>query len=180
MNLKKWIIFLIIIFAGILCRTYLFNTFFKYKINREKSVSTINNQNLKDELDNNETNNSIDDIIENSLVNTSSDLSFTFNKCNNNVNLLVESKKANCIGYSAFLASVLNYTIKKQGLNNQWKVHHQVGEIYFLNENINKHFDSKFFKDHDFVTIENIKTKEVVAIDATVYDYLKIDRVALK
>lgn len=179
--MKKWIIFLIIIFAAIFCRKYLFNAFFRYEIIKERSVSKITNKDLKNNLDKDEnSHDSVENIIQNSLDETSSRLIFTFNKCHTEVNRLVESKKTNCIGYAGFLASVIQYKIDQNGLNNQWKIHHQVGEIYFLDENINKHFDSKFFKDHDFVTVENIETNEVIAVDATVYDYLKIDRVTLK
>jgi len=49
-----------------------------------------------------------------------------------------------------------------------------------MNENINRHFNSEFFRDHDFVTVENVKTKETIGIDATVYDYFRIDRIKLK
>ena len=34
---------------------------------------------------------------------------------------------------------------------------------------------SKLFKDHDFVTIENKITEEIVAVDPTVNDYLRIE-----
>lgn len=178
--MKKWIILLIIIFAGIFCRKYLFNEFFRYEIIKERPISKITNQALKSNLDENKSINSVEKIIQNSLDETSTSLNFTFNKCDTEVNSLVESKKTNCIGYAGFLASVIQYKIDQNGLNNQWKVHHKVGEIYFLNENINKYFSSGFFKDHDFVTVENTETNEVIAVDATVYDYLKIDRIKLK
>lgn len=177
--MKKWWIFLIIIFIAILCRTYLFKIFFTYNVIKERTVSNVANEKLKEKLDN-EKDNSIEDIIESSLDETASDLNFTFDHCDNETNKLVESKKANCIGYSAFLASIIKFKLNQNELTNQWKVHHKVGEIYFLNENINKYFDSKFFKDHDFVTVENVETKEVIAIDATIYDYFKINRIRLK
>jgi hypothetical protein len=158
----------------------LFNAFFKYDIIKERSVSEITNQKLKKHLEENRSRNSIESIINDSLKETASDLNFTFNRCDNETNKLVESKKANCIGYSSFLASLIKYKLRQTGLNNQWKVHHKVGEIYFLNGNINQYFTSKFFKDHDFVIVENIETHEVIAVDATVYDYLKIDRIRLK
>lgn len=178
----KWGISLMIIFAVIICRTYLFMFFFKYEIIRESAmpISIITNQKLLNDLETNETEDSIDNIIQNALKKTSSDLSFTFNKCHSEVNHLVESKEANCIGYAGFLSAVVRYKLDRSKLDKQWKVHHKVGKIYFLNENINKYFDSNFFKDHDFVTVENTETKEVIAIDGTVYDYFKIKRVQLK
>jgi len=50
-----------------------------------------------------------------------------------------------------------------------------VEQLYFLGTNIHKYFNSSFFKDHDFVTIENKTTGEIFAVDPTVNDYLRID-----
>ncbi|WBV59760.1 hypothetical protein PFY12_11900 [Chryseobacterium camelliae] len=180
--MKKWVVFLMIIFAIVICRTYLFMSFFKYEIIRESAapVSVITNQKLLDDLKTSRSEDAIDNIIQDALRKTSSDLSFTFNKCYNEVNHLAESKNANCIGYAGFLSAIIQYKLNKSRHDKQWKVHHKVGKIYFLNENINKFFDSNFFKDHDFVTVENIETKEIIPIDGTVYDYFKINRVQLK
>ena len=51
---------------------------------------------------------------------------------------------------------------------------HQIGQLHYLEINIHKYFNSSFFKNHDFVTIENRETEEIIAVDPTVNDYLYI------
>ena len=57
----------------------------------------------------------------------------------------------------------------------KWNAKPQIGQLYFLGTNIHKYFNSSFFEDHDFVTIENKSTGEILAVDPTVNDYLNID-----
>lgn len=164
----------------VICRTYLFRIFFSYDTIKERKVLDITNEKLKNRLKETENNTSVEDLIQNSLKETASTLSFSFDKCDHETDKLVETKKENCIGYSAFLASVIQFKLKQSGLENEWKVQHNVGEIYLVNENINRHFNSGFFRDHDFVTVENVKTNETIGIDATLYDYFRIERIKLK
>jgi len=49
--------------------------------------------------------------------------------------------------------------------------------LYLFGINIHQFFTSSFLKDHDFVVIKSID--ENYAIDATIYDYLKIKKVCL-
>lgn len=172
--MKKFYTFLVIILLIVLVRSFLFNFFFSYKIIDERKVlkleQKVSNKNSK----------SVEDIIHDELNETSSLLSFTFNKCDNDPNKLLESKKANCIGYSAFLSASINNKFYLESLNNEWKAEHKVGEIYFLGYNIHPLFKSKFFKDHDFVVIENRKTNEIIAVDPALYDYFKISKIKLK
>jgi hypothetical protein len=65
--------------------------------------------------------------------------------------------------------------LKRYNLADRWTAKPQIGQLYFLGTNIHKYFNSAFFKDHDFVTIENKKTGEILAVDPTVNDYLHID-----
>ena len=90
-------------------------------------------------------------------------------------NKLITSRKAHCIGYASFFATTCNYLLKKYNLSDQWTAKPKVGQLYFIGQNIHKYFNSPFFKDHDFVTIENKKTDQIFAVDPTVYDYLLID-----
>ncbi len=173
--MKKFGIFILIIGTLLVFRSYLFNLFFTYKITGQREISTIQNHILSDKKQM-----SIEEIIKINLKETSSLLSFTFDKCENNPDKLIKTKKANCIGYSAFFASVTANSLKSANLNSEWKVKHQMGEIYFLNVNINQHLKSNFFKDHDFVTIENSKTKEIIAVDPSLFDYFRINNIKLK
>lgn len=175
--MKKRIIFLILIFAGMFFgRGFLYRTFFSYETIRERQIYPFENENFK----NDKPDRDIEEIIEGGLKHTSSLLTFSFGPCENDPNLLFRAKKANCIGYSALLAALIQAELRKDKLDKEWEVSHEVGEIYFLNKNINQYFTSKFFKDHDFVVVKNKETKERIAIDAALYDYFRINKITLK
>ena len=154
----------------------MFDRVFSYGIVKERKVYVLENNSSigSGSADN------IGELIQNSLKQTSSALKFSFGPCENDPNLLQRSGKANCIGYSALLAALLQAALNKHKLDKEWKVKHEVGEIYFLNKNINQYFTSKFFKDHDFVVLENTETKERIAMDASLYDYFRINKIRLK
>lgn len=172
--MKKLYIFLAIILFAILFRSFVFNFFFSYEIIEERKALK-----LKDKISDKNSKN-LDNIIHDGLVETSSLLDFTFNKCDTEPNKLLESKKANCIGYSAFFAALINNKFQLDDLNGEWIAKHKVGEIYFLGYNIHSLLNSKFFANHDFVVIENKKTNEIIAVDPTLYDYFRIEKIKLK
>ncbi len=174
--MKKWILFLIVIFAAVFGRNFLFSSLFSYEVIKERKLHPFESENFKDDEDAGEA----EEMIKNSLKQTSSVLAFSFGPCENDPSLLLKTKKANCIGYSAFMASSVREKLKKSGLSDDWEAVHVVGKIYFLNENINQYFTSEFFKDHDFVIIKNRKTKELIAVDPALYDYFRIDKIKLK
>lgn len=117
----------------------------------------------------------IEQIIKLGLKITSKQLNFTDSKNDIDPNKLIRSQTAHCVGYASFFASTCNFLLKKYNLEDKWTAKPQVGQLYFLGANIHKYFSSSFFKDHDFVTIENKKTGEIFAVDPTVNDYLYID-----
>lgn len=179
--MKKRILFLMLIFAVVLLRTPLFGFLFSYKIITEREpVAEIEDKELKAAAGKKAGVYNVEDIIQDAQEITASRLGFTFEKCGHEINALTVSQKANCIGYAAFLAAVIRYELRQQNLEDQWQVRHQVGNVYFLNTNMNRYIKSAFFRDHDFVTMENTQTGETVALDATVYDYLKINRIRLR
>lgn len=113
-------------------------------------------------------------IIQLSLSKTAGQLYFTAAKNDNDPNLLMYSKSANCIGYAAFFTTACNYFLKKNGLDAEWTVSPRIGQLYLLETNVHHWFRSPFFKDHDFVVLENRTTGAVWAVDPTVYDYGRI------
>lgn len=117
----------------------------------------------------------IEQIIKLGLSITSRQLKFTANKNDIDPNKLINSKTAHCVGYASFFATTCNYLFKKYTLSDRWTAKPQIGQLYFLGTNIHTYFNSSFFKDHDFVTIENKTTGEIFAVDPTVNDYLYID-----
>jgi hypothetical protein len=117
----------------------------------------------------------IESIVKIGLSLTSKQLNFTFDKNDNDPNKLVISKNAHCVGYASFFATTCNFLFEKYHISDSWVAKHQVGQLYFLETNVHKYISSSFFKNHDFVTIENKKTGEILAVDPTVNDYLNID-----
>jgi hypothetical protein len=122
---------------------------------------------------------SIESIIERSLNLTSGQLRFTNSSGISDPNKLIYTGTAHCVGYASFFTIICNGLLQKHGLADQWVAKAKVGELYFLDINVHQFFSSPFFKDHDFVVIENQKTGEFFAVDPTVNDYLHIDFVTL-
>lgn len=119
-------------------------------------------------------------IIKKTLIATSKKLNFTTSKADNNPNVLLKSSKAHCVGYAQFFALSCTILLKKSKLNHEWTAKPYVAQLYIFKKNIHNYFSSPFLKNHDIVVIENLKTKEKIAIDPTLYDYFLIDEVPLR
>lgn len=121
----------------------------------------------------------LNDLVDFALDMTINQLSFTFNKCSSNPNDLVKTGKANCIGYSSFFNSMMNYLLIKKQLNKRYECIHYVGKIYYAGQNINALFNDPFFKDHDFNMIKDIENKNTIIVDPSLYEYLGVKRIRL-
>lgn len=145
-----------------------------YEISNDKLRQYIRQNQLdKDSAD-------IQEIIKTSLALTSNTLDFTFSKKDENPNRLIDSKLANCIGYAAFFSAVCNYQLKEYDLSEEWGAIRKVGQLSVFGMNIHHFIEDPFFKDHDFVVIQNKVTDESYAVDPSMYDYLYIDFITLK
>ena len=122
----------------------------------------------------------IEDIIELGLSETARQLNFAISQNDNDPNKLIFSKTAHCIGYAAFFTTTCNYLLKKYDYGDKWQAKTQIGKLSLFGVDIHQFFNSAFFKDHDFVTIENKVTGEILTVDPTINDYLYIDFVSLK
>jgi hypothetical protein len=111
------------------------------------------------------------------LTITSNELNFT--AANNEIdpNKLIHTKTAHCVGYAAFCATTCNYLFHQYKLDDNWLARPQIGHLYLFGTDIHPYFHSAFFKDHDFVVIENKQSGEVYAVDPTVHDYVGIEYV---
>jgi hypothetical protein len=161
-----------------LFRGWLYRNLVTYKsIGHRTSYSALNKQ-LIDCINaktNELTNPGIEDVIQLGISVTSGQLNFTTEKNESDPNRLINTKTAHCVGYASFFATTCNYLLNKHNLADTWTAKPQVGQLYFLGINIHKYFNSSFFKDHDFVTIENNTTGQKFAVDPTACDYLLID-----
>ena len=155
----------------------------QYKILRERKSIPLTDDSLKHEVDRwlaTSHEFSIDSLADFLLDVSKEKLAFTFDKCSSDPNQLRKDPKANCVGYAAFFNSLMNYALRKKKLSNEYSCKHYVGKIYFDGSNVNAWFNDPFFRDHDFDVIHCIKTREDIAVDPSLFDYLGIRRVALK
>jgi len=169
---------LILTAVGLLFRGWFYRHLITYKSFGLRTTYAATNENLVDYINANidkQADTDIEQIIELGLSITSKQLNFTADKNDNDPNKLITSKTAHCVGYATFFATTCNYLLDKYNLADTWTARPRVGQLYFLGTNIHKYFNSSFFKDHDFVTIENKTTGEIFAVDPTVNDYLRID-----
>lgn len=175
---RTFITILILTTVGFLFRGWFYRHLVTYKSVGLRTNYSATDKKLTDYIDANtdeQTDPDIEQIVKLGLTITSRQLNFTANKNDIDPNKLITSKTAHCVGYATFFATTCNYLLKRYNLADRWTAKPQIGQLYFLGTNIHKYFNSTFFKDHDFVTIENKKTGEIIAVDPTVNDYLLID-----
>ena len=180
---RTLLIILIISTVGLLFRGWFYRHLVTYKSVKIRTNYLPTNIKLTDYIDANtekQTQPDIKQIINLGLSITSRKLNFTVDKNDTDPNKLIISKTAHCVGYASFFATTCNYLLEKYNLSDTWTAKPQAGQLIFLGTNIHKYFtkffkDPDFIKDHDFVTIENKKTGEILAVDPTVNDYLRID-----
>ena len=180
---RTLLIILILSTVGLLFRGWFYRHLVTYKSVKIRTNYLATNIKLTDYIDantDNQTDPDIKQIIKLGLSITSRKLNFTVDKNDTDPNKLIISKTAHCVGYASFFATTCNYLLEKYNLSDTWTAKPQAGQLDFLGTNIHKYFtrffkDRNFIKDHDFVTIENKKTGEILAVDPTVNDYFRID-----
>lgn len=111
---------------------------------------------------------------------TSDHLEFSFIQNNNNPDILINSKKANCIGYASFFSSIFQYSIQQAQLQNRYQCQQVVGKIFYLGQDAHQFFDNPFFADHDFIIIKDLETNQTTVIDPSFYAYLGVRNIDLK
>jgi hypothetical protein len=169
---------LILHMVGILFRGWLYRHLITYHSVGPRTIYPATDAKLIDFINANlegQTVVDIKQIIKLSLSITSTQLSFTSGQNEVDPNKLIRSRTAHCVGYASFFATTCNYLLDQYNLADSWQAKPHAGQLYFLGNNIHSYFNSPFFKDHDFVTIENKTTGEILAVDPTVNDYLYID-----
>ena len=180
---RALLIILIISTVGLLFRGWFYRHLVTYKSVKIRTNYLATNIKLTDYIDANndmQTDPDIKQIIKLGLSITSRKLNFTADKNDTDPNKLIISKTAHCVGYASFFATTCNYLLEKYNLSDTWTAKPQAGQLHFLGTNIHDYLtkffkDTDFIKDHDFVTIENKKTGEILAVDPTANDYLRID-----
>lgn len=173
---------ILLIVLSISFRGFIYRKLVAYKSIGQSTSYTITNEKLINSIDSafaEFPDLSIDELVRLSLSITANKLSYSADKNDVDPNQLINSKTAHCVGYASFFASTCNYLLAKYGLADEWLAKPQIGQLYILNVNVHPYFSSSFFKDHDFVLIENRVTGEKIAVDPTIHDYLWIDFITI-
>ncbi|MBK8850507.1 MAG: hypothetical protein IPN73_10155 [Saprospiraceae bacterium] len=179
---RSLLMILLLTAVGILFRGWIYRHSLSYKAVGMRTTYPARNKIFTQYIDScidHQNEPDIKHIIKLALSITSEKLNYTANKNDNDPNKLITTQKAHCVGYAAFFTTTCNYLLAKNNLSNQWTAKPRIGQLYFLGTNVHPYFHSSFFKNHDFVTIENNKTGEIFAVDPTVKDYLSIDFISL-
>jgi len=171
------LILILILFRGVVFRLAI-----KYYEIGSRPDIEITNRELTEKIESKSQKSEIDlkEILEIADKITKEELTFTTKQTSNNPNELINTKRANCVGYSAMFNSVANHLIKKNKLGDEIEAEHKVGQLELFGINLHQFFESPFFRDHDFNKITNKKTEAKFFIDPIVSDYLWIKRVAKK
>ncbi len=180
MRFVKWTALVILTLAvvGVLFRGWFYRHLVTYKSVGPRTNYSATNDKLVDYINTRADESAdpdIEPIIKLGLSITSERLNFTANKNDIDPNKLITSKAAHCVGYAAFFAATCNALIVKHKISDTWAAKPQIGQLHFLGTNVHSYFHTPFFKDHDFVVIENKATGQTFAVDPTVSDYLWID-----
>jgi len=169
---------LFITFIVLLFRGFLFRHLISYKSLGQRAKYSVTEASLVECIDESFVKGSdieIKQIIILGLSITSDQLSFSASESDTDPNKLIITKKAHCVGYACFFAATCNHLLDQFHLDDTWVAKPQIGQLHFLGTNIHEYSNSPFFKDHDFVTVENKKTGEFIGVDPTVHDFLRID-----
>lgn len=180
MRIINRIILTIIILTtiGIFFRGWIYRNVITYKSIGQRPTYLATDDNLIKYIDANQgykNDLEIKHIIKLGLSKTSQKLNFTFSKNENDPNKLFYTNTAHCVGYASFFTTSCNTYLESINMAEIWSAKTQIGQLYFLGTNLHNYFNSDFFKDHDFVVIENKTTGEIFAVDPTINDYLFID-----
>lgn len=162
-----------------LLRGFIYRSSIKYDEIGTRVNVEITNQDLIKKIDEKVkgTKMDINKIVEISTQLTCNILKFTSQQTSDNPNELINSKQANCVGYSAMFNSISNYLILKHRLQDKIKAEHKIGQLKLWGMNLHQYVENPFFKDHDFNQLTNLKSGEKILVDPSLSDYLWINRI---
>ncbi len=169
------IILMLIIFRGSVYRLII-----KYNEIGTRPEIEITNESLIEKIENKSANKKmgLKEIVNVAMDIKNKELKFTTNRASNNPNELMNTKLANCVGYSAMFNSIANHLIRMNELQSEMEAEHKIGQLELFGINLHQFFEDTFFRDHDFNEIIDKKTGDKISIDPSVSDCLCINRVA--
>ncbi|MCF8244283.1 MAG: hypothetical protein K9J37_05715 [Saprospiraceae bacterium] len=157
-----------------LIRGWLFRHLVSYHSENERPIFVLTNPSLSQKIENQTVDTSIQSIVRRSLIFTSDQLRFTFDKCDTDPNLLFASQKTNCTGYAAFFNTTCQTLLRKEKLENRFRVKHLRGKLTVLGFDLHQLTSSPFFRDHDYNVVEDLETGKKLYMDASLQDVIGI------
>ena len=119
-----------------------------------------------------------DELIDLANDMTTQYLQFSDANTSQNPNQTFSTKKANCVGYAAMFNSIFTQLALLQNSETRYIVTHQIGRLDFLGTDLHQFLSSPFFRDHDFNSVLDKQTEEIVNIDSSLSDYFWINQVS--
>ncbi|MBR9922545.1 MAG: hypothetical protein GYB31_17040 [Bacteroidetes bacterium] len=111
--------------------------------------------------------------ISNSL--TSELLAFSKSNASYNIVGMMNTRKANCVGYARMFNAIANYLIRENDLGDQIIAQHKIGKLSLWGIDLHSIINRPFFQDHDYNEIKDLHTGESLFVDPSLSDYLGID-----
>jgi hypothetical protein len=172
--MKRFRFILLLILLVIVLRGWLYRLTVTYHPISERPSILTTDKGFRQQLEYQPVDTSMQRIVRQSLSLTTSQLEFSFGKCDSDPNHLFYSKKANCVGYAAYFNAVCQQLLAQVGLEKRYRVQHLRANITFLGFDLHQLTDSPFFKDHDYNMVEDLRTGERIFVDASTKDVLGI------
>jgi len=88
--------------------------------------------------------------------------------------MLVNTGKANGVGYAALFKTIVSYIREQEGLKDEYASSHCIGVVYVFGRNVHSIFASAFFGVHGFNKLTDLKTNKRVYIDSSISDYVRL------
>ena len=179
---KRMIRILIVLFLIFIFKNILYKWAVHYHEVRLRENIVIENPRLKKDLDlwsKNHASPTLEQIIDFSYAYSVEKADYTFKSCSINPNTILDTKKTNCIGYSAMMRSVSQYLFEKHGFD-QIKNEHKVGQLYLFGYNVHPLFSHPAFRDHDYNVITDKSTGQKYVMDPTFGAYFGLRDVVEK
>lgn len=182
--MKKFLrVSLVLLATAVVLRGCIFRQVIVYQTVGQRNAYPLTNPAFKAYLSDNarlSAHCSATDVIDRALTLTAERLHFTADNNPIDPNRLYETRTAHCVGYAAFFVTACNYLFKENGMGDTWSAHQHIGQLYCFGTNVHPFFSTPFFKDHDFVIIQNWQTGEQIAVDPNMYDYLYIREISFR
>lgn len=102
-----------------------------------------------------------------------SQLQFSTDALSSNPDIVLQTGKAHCVGYAKLFVAIFESGKENWDLA-EWRATVQIGKLKVAGMDVHTLFSSPFLKDHDYVRLENSRTKEIISVDPTLYDYAGI------